>query len=165
MRTNIYQIQSFLTMDEYPNYEKRQNVGYFLHNVSPFQIFNRVWCVKNIKINRNPTPLYKINPGFYQVAVDTSKIEINNEIANEITPESILFIDYPIISAYRNEDTIKKILYLSNLTSEFSNECELIDFLHTRRDELCMDFYDILDILITYGKISTEVVDRFFTTD
>ena len=165
MKTNIYQVQSFLTMDEYPNYEERQNRGYFLHNVSPFQLFNKIGWVKNIKINRSPYNYDEITSGFYQVAIDMSKVEINDDIISEINPDSILFIDYPIISTYDDNPDNKKMLYLSNITTKFSNECDLIDFLHTHRDELCLDFYDILDVLIIYGKISNEAVYKFFATN
>ena len=165
MKTSIYQVQSFLTMDEYPNYEERQNRGYFLHNISPFQLFNKIGCVKNIKINKSPYNYDEITPGFYQVAIDISKVEINDGIVREINPDAILFVDYPIIFTYNGNTGNKKILYLSNLTTTFSNEYDLIDFLHTHRDELCLDFYDILDVLIIYGKISNKVVYKFFATN
>ena len=155
MKTSIYQVQSFLTMEEYPNYEERQNRGYFLHNISPFQLFNKIGLVKNIKINRSPYNYDEITSGFYQVAIDMSKVEINDDIISEINPDSILFIDYPIISTYDDNPDNKKMLYLSNITTKFSNECDLIDFLHTHRDELCLD----------YGKISNEAVYKFFATN
>lgn len=165
MKTDIYQVQSFLTMDEYPNYIDTHNRGYFIYDSSPFELFNKSGCVKCIKISETPYDCRNLGPGFYQVAIDTSKVKLVNGVVEEVTPDSIVFIDYPIIYDYSNNREYKEPLYLSNITTVFTNEYDLIDFLNTYRDQLCLDFYDILDILIMYGKISNEYVDKFFVTN
>lgn len=165
MKTNIYQVQSFLTMDEYPNYIDTHNRGYFTYGISPFELFNKSGCAKCIKISETPYDYKDLGPGLYQVAIDTSKVKLVNGVVEEVTPDSIVFIDYPIIYDYNSIREYKEPLYLSNITTVFPNEYDLIDFLNTYRDQLCLDFYDILDILIMYGKISNEHVDKFFATN